>query len=237
MPALPTFDGSDKDDEGVYKRWVAKLKKHAELLQWSNREKLLQFELHLTGKAEHIYEVLPPEEKRTFLGAVEALGKRVQPAKREALSSAQLLQRRQRIRESVDDFVREFEQLFKDGYGHRPEVDSAFKAVLKRDLFVQGLLLKWQEKVLPTTTTFADALHLARAAEEQERQLGAIHPRQHPKPGQSKPKEESGQTPTGKPPGQGAQSGTRNKNVRCHKCHGLGHYARECPLRKAPSEA
>ncbi len=69
--------------------------------------------------------------------------------------------------------MKEFGRLFEDGYGHRPDVDSAFKSVLKRDLFVQGLLLKWQEKVLPTTTTFADALHLVQAAEEQERQLGA----------------------------------------------------------------
>ncbi len=46
--------------------------------------------------------------------------------------------------------------------------------------------------MLPTTTTFDGALHLARAAEEQERQLGAMHPRQL---GQGKhSKEKSGQT-------------------------------------------
>ena len=39
-------------DDGAYKRWLAKLEKHAELLHWSDREKLLQFELHLTGKVD-----------------------------------------------------------------------------------------------------------------------------------------------------------------------------------------
>ena len=53
------------------------------------------------------------------------------------------------------------------------------KGVLKRDIFVQGLLLKWQEKVLPSATTFADALHQARTAEEQEKQLGEMHHRSH----------------------------------------------------------
>ena len=142
-----------------------------------DREKLLQFELHLGGKAEGIYDVLPADEKTTFDLATKALGKRVQPAKREALSSAQLLRRRQKSGESVDDFVREFERLFEESYGHRTDVEVAFKGELKRDLFVQGLLLKWQEKVLPSAVTFADPLHQAWTAEEQEKQLGEMHPR------------------------------------------------------------
>ena len=50
-------------------------------------------------------------------------------------------------------------------------MDETSKAMLKRDVFVQGLLLKWQKKVLPTASTFSEALHQSRAAEEQERQL------------------------------------------------------------------
>ena len=45
-----------------------------ELLHWSDQENLLQFELHLTGKAESIYKVLPPEEKSTFAHTTGALG-------------------------------------------------------------------------------------------------------------------------------------------------------------------
>ena len=47
--------------------------------------------------------------------------------------------------------------------------------LLKRDLFIQGLSLKWQEKVLPSAATFADALHQAQAAEEQDTLLGELH--------------------------------------------------------------
>ena len=36
--------------------------------------------------------------------------------------------------------------------------------------------MKWQEKVLPSAVSFADALYQARAAEEQEKQLSAMHP-------------------------------------------------------------
>ena len=56
-------------------------------------------------------------------------------------------------------------------------MDQASKDMLKRDLFVQGLLWKWQEKVLPSANTFDDALYQARIAEEQERQLSDLHRR------------------------------------------------------------
>ena len=140
--------------------------------------KLLQFELHLTGKAESIYEVLSAELKGSYASATRALGERLRPARREALTSAQLLRRQQRAGETVDEYVREFEHLFEKSYGNRSGLDQAFKEVLKRDLFVQGLLLKWQEKVLPSAKTFADAPYQARMIEEQERQLLEIHQRE-----------------------------------------------------------
>ena len=59
-------------------------------------------------------------------------------------------------------------------------MDQASKDMLKRDLFVQGLLWKWQEKVLLSSSanTFDDALYQARIAEEQERQLSDLHKRE-----------------------------------------------------------
>ena len=52
LPALPKFSGDDRDDVDSLKRWLAKLEKHAELQCWTEREKLVQFELHLAGRAE-----------------------------------------------------------------------------------------------------------------------------------------------------------------------------------------
>ena len=56
--------------------------------------------MHLTGREESIYEVLQAEEKAT-----KALGGRLKPAGRKALASAQLLRRKQRPGETVDEFV------------------------------------------------------------------------------------------------------------------------------------
>ena len=57
-------------------------------------------------------------------------------------------------------------------------MDTASKATLKHDLFVQGLHLKWQERVLPSAESFEDALFQACIAEEQERDLAYLH-KQH----------------------------------------------------------
>ena len=65
LPSLPTFDLKDKMEAGAYNRWLAKLEKYAELQRWSARDKLLQFELHLAGKAEGVYAVLPSEDKES----------------------------------------------------------------------------------------------------------------------------------------------------------------------------
>ena len=78
-------------DESSFERWLRKLERHSQLQGWSSRNKLLQFELHLRGRAEQIYEVLPAEDKGSFKKAVRALGNRLKLTGRKALTSAELL--------------------------------------------------------------------------------------------------------------------------------------------------
>ena len=92
---------------------------------------------------------------------------RLYPVKRDTFVSAQLMRRRQEPREAVDMYAQAFEQLFEKSYGRHQGMDVASKATLKCDLFVQGLHLQWQERVLPSAKTFEDALFQARIAEQQ----------------------------------------------------------------------
>ena len=89
------------------------------MYKWSEGEKLVQFELLLTGKAEKLYELLPAGDLRSYQIAVDALKKRLTPAGREALRSAQLMRRKQQVNESVDVFGQDFERLFDLSYGHK----------------------------------------------------------------------------------------------------------------------
>ena len=65
----------------------------------------MQFELHLAGRAERVYEVLPSTSKVSFKVATGALQKRLNPVEREALVSAQLMRRKQQTGESVNEFA------------------------------------------------------------------------------------------------------------------------------------
>jgi len=112
LPPLPWFSG-EKLEDGAFERWTKKLLRHAELEKWTEREKLLQLELHLSGQAEQLYEVLPAEDKAVFSKAVEALGPRLQPVKSEAFLSAQLLKRKQKAGETMDECSHEFEALLR----------------------------------------------------------------------------------------------------------------------------
>lgn len=92
---------------------------------------------------------------------MDALKQRLHPVRSEALLSAQLIKRKQKYSKSVDQYAHEFESLFEKRYGRRAGMDQALKELLKRDLFVQRLTNKWQEKVLPSASSFGDALHQA----------------------------------------------------------------------------
>ena len=175
LPPLPMFGGADTDDGDALQRWVNKLQRHAQLQQWTGHEALLQFELHLAGKAELLYELLPNDTKVSLDTAVAALRDRLQPVQHAALASAQLMRRKQGTQESVDKYAQFLEQLFERSYGSRAGMDNDSKALLKRDLFTQGLLRKWQEKILPSAATFHDVLFQARAAEEHEHTLSELH--------------------------------------------------------------
>ena len=141
---------------------------YAKLESWSDREKLVQLELHLTDRAERLFEVLPKESKVSFSTAVDSLRKHLVPARRDALLSAQLMKRKQLPSGSVDQCAQEFKALFDRSYGCWSGMNQESKNLLKHDLFVLGLKMKWQEKVLPLTQTFDDSLHQATTVEEQE---------------------------------------------------------------------
>ena len=106
--------------------------------------------------------------------------------------------------------------------------------------------------MLLSATTFADALHQARTAEEQEKQLGEMHHRSSlgRKEGTERDPQGRAAKANGKAPSMEQpvlthpaermiqKSSPRDRSkVQCYHCHGFGHTAWECPLRRAATEA
>ena len=91
LPPLPMFGDGEGDDGDALRCWVKKLYRYAEMQHWTAHETLLRFELHLTGKAELLYNVLSAEVKVNLDSAVDALCERLQPIQHAALASAKLI--------------------------------------------------------------------------------------------------------------------------------------------------
>ncbi len=127
LPPLAKFGGDPSQDDDAFDRWVRKLLRHAELEHWTEREKLLQVELHLGGRAEQVYELLPAESRSTFAKAVDSLKRRLNPVHSEALLSAQLIKKTQKQTESVEAYTQEFERLFEKSNGRRAGMDQSSK--------------------------------------------------------------------------------------------------------------
>ena len=69
----------------------------------------------------------------------------------------------------------DFESLLEKSYGKRTGNDQPLMEMIKRDLFVQELIYKLQEKVLPSASTFADALHQPHLVKKQHMQLAKLY--------------------------------------------------------------
>ena len=236
LPPLPLFDGKVEDNGNAFDRWTRKLLRYAELQHWSERDTLLQFKLYLTGRAEELYDMLPEVVKRQSESAISALGERLRPIRRDALASAQLMRRKQEPQESVDLYAHAFEQLFEKSYGHNQGMDTASKAMLKRDLFVQGLHIRWQEKVLLSADTFENALFQVRLAEQQQLDLAHLHKRQS---GYLLSQSRQGARSTNPQlnPSNQAPRGAYQSPGPCYSCGQLGHKQSNCPLARPPKEA
>ena len=98
-------------------------------------------------------------------------------------------------------------------------------------MFIQCLLLKWQEKVLPSAETFADALY--QTMEEQSKQLSKMHAsggsQCDPSHSTKKPQEQSLTR-------QSQDQCPKETNKKCHRCGSTKHFIRDCPMKRAQTD-
>ena len=226
LPTLKKFSG----DRDAFDHWFRKFSHYAELEQWTERQKLLQLVLYLSGRAEQVYEVLPASAKDTFSRAIESLKKRLQPVANEALLLSQLMRRKQRTEESVSTYtpknLRHYSRrAMVRGKGWISPLKNYLRGICSSRDYPSSCRRK-------SAATFADALHQARAAEEQDTLLGELHRGRPPdKPLDKQPPSRSssqnqsvGERELERVPGLRTSNTRRGvRQRRCYICHSLQH--------------
>ena len=130
----------------------------------------MQFAGHLKGRALQEYTLLRPEEKESFEGAVEALRSRLDPGSA-AMAAQDFRHAMQRDSESVADFIRWLECMFRIAYG-RDRMSKETRATLLYCQLQEGLC--YEVMKAPAVSGAAEYQELCVAARNEERRLADL---------------------------------------------------------------
>ena len=130
-PPVDPFSGETADL--AFEDWLPALQRAAEWNQWSDSETLIQLAGHLRGRALQEWSLLRIAEKESLKVAIDALRSRLDPGSR-ALAAQDFRHASQCEGESVADYIRRLEQLFRRAYGRERMSDETRETLLHGQL-------------------------------------------------------------------------------------------------------
>ena len=131
---VPPIDSFDGEPDVLFEDWMPGLLRSA---GWSEHDTLIQLAGHLRGRASQEWGLLTPDERKSLDGATVVLRSRLDPSSR-ALAAQDFHRASQLEGESVADFIRRLEQLFKLAYG-RDGISDETRGTLLHGQLQEGL--------------------------------------------------------------------------------------------------
>ena len=242
-PPIDAFDGESPDV--LFEDWLPGLQRAAQWNGWSKDETLIQLAGHLRGRALQEWGLLSAREQESLEEATIALRSRLEPSSR-ALAAQDFRHASQRDKESVADFIRRLEQLFKLAYGREGMSDETRGTLLHSQL-QEGLRYDIMEA--PAVSGSHDYRELCLASRNEEKRLvelakrrqytkspQQLPPRQTPLPPANQMRRDQVERPRPQGPYSRRPDGDRSGAPRrCYNCDQLGHMSWECPSRRTES--
>ena len=236
--APPVSQFSGEDLECQLHDWLPSLERASVWNAWTAEERLMQLAGHLKGRALQEYNLLRAEERESFESAVEALRGRLDPGSK-AVAAQDFRHATQKDSESVADFVRRLERMFRIAYGRDPMSNETRDTLLYCQL-QEGL--RYELMRGPAVSGATKYQELCVAAKNEEKRLADLRRRQQ----YSKSSAQSRQTqseramanpdPPKRPPF-GNRSGGGAEAKKCFLCKKPGHLMRDCKMKKSDSAA
>ena len=133
----PPVDPFDGESDILFEDWMPGLLRAAEWNDWSEHETLIQLAGHLRGRALQEWGLLTAREKKSLEEVTAVMRSHLDPSSR-ALAAQDFRHASQQERESVADFIRRLEQLFKLAYG-RDGMSDETRGTLLHGQLQEGL--------------------------------------------------------------------------------------------------
>ena len=173
LPPIPKFTGEDQSPGSeTFQEWREQFEMVAGLGGWDHQAKLVNLTTRLRGQAYSFYRSCSLQQRASYDLLVEEL--KFTPVQIQAVQSSLFHERRQKPRESVDDYAQDLRRLFYKAYpkvqlGTQEAADIG-KSVLANQ-FVTGLLPELKTKLAGKEGDFDELLVRARFEEARLRDL------------------------------------------------------------------
>ena len=234
-PPVDTFTGENCDV--LWEDWLPTFERAAHWNNWSEDEKLLQLAGYLRKKALQEWNLLSGTQKSSFTVATEEMQDRLDPGSK-ALAAQDFRHTVQSPKESVSDFIRRLEQVFRRAYGKEQMSTET------RDTLLHGQLQEGLSDALIRAPAVSGALtyqELCVAAKNEERRQTDLSRRHQyrkdenaiPPLGSNMYKNAQGRSPAD----QRSRSTPTDPPIkkRCYVCNSTGHLMKDCRVRPTES--
>ena len=231
LPPISKFNGETQVENVTFEEWIDQFEMIATIAHWDECSKLVNLTTSLTGQAYAFYRLCTSQQRTNFSLLVAELKKRF-TVNIQSVQSSLFHERRQKSVETVDAYAQDLRRLFHEVYPHSHQGTSESEEIghsVLLNQFTAGLLPHLKEKIVGVEGTFDQLLVKAVFEEAKKKEMEGLREERKETLRQLiqsfPPKKDKLPGPT-----QGARPMDK-VSTRCYHCHGVGHIARNCPLR------
>ena len=234
-PPIDTFTGENPDT--LWEDWLPTFERAAHWNHWTEEEKLLQLAGYLRKKALQEWNLMSETQKHSFKIATKEMQNRLDPGSK-ALAAQDFRHTVQGPKESVSDFIRRLEQVFRRAYG-KEQISAETRSTLLHGQLQDGLSdILMRAPAVSGALTYQELCGAAKNEERRQKDLSKRHQYQREDsttPSSSSNIQRNTQARTQADRRGHLAPGSSSSGKRCYICDSTEHLMKNCRVRTTES--